>query len=426
MGVNPKLCIRCKGGRNLCGLGSCPMLDKIRATFPTPEIKSKEVFGSSPPSIFVGRYGYPKVATGPVLPPIRTFRAERLDSPESWYGKPVEEVIGFRSALLRSKHLVRVTDARNPRGVLQTTQELAMAAKPVDTELRLSKIPKPVGMRFDDLLAPSGPTADVVKARLTENPRIPRKVDALVDDRDAGASVAIFELYDSNIELGHLQRLLTAGLLGRGNKRRLVPTRWGITAVDDTLAKPLTESVKGFQELGEIQLYKGNYVGNYFHILLIPRIWSFELVETWLTGAFWSSTGDTGAEGEGLPPFASEVPGLCDWEGYNGRKSYASETTGAYYAARLGVLEHLITTRRQATAIIVREITEEYWAPLGVWVIRETVRDALKKRPSTFSSLKEAKTAITSEVTNKQWIRKSHLLHELAVQKRLDDYIVEN
>ena len=44
---------------------------------------SKEIQGSSPPSIFVGTYGYPKVGVGPMVPPIHG-ETSILDMPEKW------------------------------------------------------------------------------------------------------------------------------------------------------------------------------------------------------------------------------------------------------------------------------------------------------------------------------------------------------
>ena len=44
---------------------------------------SDSIDGSSPPSVFVGSYGYPKVGVGPMLPPILGDTTV-LDKPEEW------------------------------------------------------------------------------------------------------------------------------------------------------------------------------------------------------------------------------------------------------------------------------------------------------------------------------------------------------
>jgi hypothetical protein len=63
-------------------------------------------------------------------------------------------------------------------------------------------------------------------------------------------------------------------------------------------------------------------------------------------------------------------------EGYEGRTGYVEETAGAYYASRLAVLEHLESVGRQAKCLVLREVSDDYWAPVGVWQIRESVRNA--------------------------------------------------
>ena len=67
-----------------------------------------------------------------------------------------------------------------------------------------------------------------------------------------------------------------------------------------------------------------------------------------------------------------------DREGFEGRTSYVDETSGAYYAARLGVLEHLRDRDRQAKVLVLRHVTADYWGPAGVWQVRETVRNAFR------------------------------------------------
>ncbi len=61
---------------------------------------SDSISGTSPPSVFVGSYNYPKVFVGPMVPPIHG-NTELLDSPEKWKGKTLEEIINFRLNLVR-------------------------------------------------------------------------------------------------------------------------------------------------------------------------------------------------------------------------------------------------------------------------------------------------------------------------------------
>ena len=71
-GVTPsKKCIICKGARMLCGKDRCPLMIKFYTHSKTaPLIDSTDLEGCSPPAVFVGRYGYPKVDIGPLIPPV--------------------------------------------------------------------------------------------------------------------------------------------------------------------------------------------------------------------------------------------------------------------------------------------------------------------------------------------------------------------
>jgi hypothetical protein len=89
----------------------------------------------------------------------------------------------------------------------------------------------------------------------------------------------------------------------------------------------------------------------------------------------------------------------------------------------LEALAYLSRLRRQATVIIYREITDKYWAPLGVWVIRDGVREALSSKVERFSGINEAISSITTQVQVKNWSNSSKLLKELRCQKRIEDYI---
>lgn len=407
--IPPELCVRCKGGKLLCGLPRCPILDSVRARLPRVAVKGKELQGSSPPTLFVGRFGYPAVRAGPMLPPIHHPDAAQLDDPRGWLGhKPMEDIVAMRASLLRSGSVVRVDQPQRGGSLLEAAQLLAMASKPAEVAVTLAKAPaQPLEPKVDSISAPMGPSLAAEKARVVENPFIPRKVDQLVGDTDARAGEAVRELYQAGISPYHAQRLLSAGLLGQGHRRRLVPTRWSITATDDILGKQLVARVKQLQALGEAELYHAEHYGNRFWVLLMPRPWSYEMLERWHAGSAWSRTGDAAAR---------------DWEPWEGRKSYADNVSGAYYAAKLSILEHLVARQRQAQPVVYREITDAYLFPLGVWVIREGVRDAMQGKPRAFDNLEAAVRTVAMECSRPDWHRESVLLREARVQRRITDY----
>jgi len=96
-----------------------------------------------------------------------------------------------------------------------------------------------------------------------------------------------------------------------------------------------------------------------------------------------------------------------------------------YYAARTAAVEYLHTIRRQASVFIVREIFPDYWAPLGVWVIREAVRDALAGGGMRFDgvggALSEMQTRIRTP--HDRWRGEMQLLDECRFQRTLMEFL---
>ena len=405
--MNRELCILCKGGRNLCGKGFCELLAKVRKYFPKRSVKVDSLFGPSPPSLFVGRHHYPKVNVGALLSSLPTEEKAQvsfLEMPKLWFKYSIEEIIGFRSNLVLGRKKRGVTLALSPDRYLSTLQELAISFKPLDVELKFhKKIEISFEGRLDSHYPPMGPAVEPIKTEVCENPKVRRKVEQLVNDEDALATDALYELYISSTPVYELPRLLSVGLLGQKTSRRLVPTRWAITAVDDGISKKLINIIKNYPQINHVALFRSSLLGNHFYIILIPDIFSFDMVETWVKGSFWSYKTVT----------------ISDWEDFNGRKTYASNVTGAYYAARLSVCEYLYKKRRQASVLLYREITPYYYAPLGVWVIREGVARAFYKKPEIFSDVEEAVKRVSSEVIQKKWAESSHLLKERKEQKKL-------
>jgi len=404
---NPELCARCKG-RGYCGK-PCPILDKFSKFL--PQIKT-HFSGSSPPEIFVGRYGYPKVNTG-ILSPQVVGETRDYSMPELWHKKnfDIKTILNLRSKLIYGRFKVEVKDARKEKKFLSVMQEISMANKPVDTEVFLKKPPKR-RVSSDGSVPLIGNPAPLKNARLQENPHVPRKIDYLTNDTDVKASEAIKEFYKSGIEVSNIIKVLSAGLLGQKIRRKLVPTRWSITATDDTLSKFLLEKIRFYQELSSIQLFHSEYLGNHYEFLLLPDKFSFEVIEAKMSGSVWN-------------PFSKNVVIMQDHESFSGRKNYAENVTGAYYANRLALCEYLEKIKRQASCLVMRECRPEYYAPCGVGILREASRDAFKNKPEIFSTIKEALDAAQKrlKLPISVFSKRSWLLKEYKKQRRLSDFL---
>jgi hypothetical protein len=371
-------------------------------------MNSEEIAGASPPSVFIGRIGYPNVYAGPLVPPIQEDTS-LYDLPEYWFGRSMDEIVGFRSMLVRGKHRVNVHEFEEAGKIVEKTRELALAINPVDIELILKN--KPRGSIFmDDEVQPFGPSAQIRDLNL-RNTRWDHHVEKAYYDTDLKAVQAVRNLYANGVLVTKIQRAFSVGAFGKEENRRMVPTRWSITAVDDILSKDLIKKVKEYPEISEYRIYESQYLDNVFEVLMLPIPWSYEAIEAWYPGTTWNPNG-------------KQIVMFGDWEGHDGRTTYA-EIGGCYYSARLAVCEQLLKERRQATAIVLREARPGYIMPVGVWQVRENVRNAMRQPPYKFSTLEIALKWIAGrfQIPLETWISKSELIKNALFQKRITDYL---
>ncbi len=405
---NSSLCILCKGARFLCGKTRCPIMVKVNYFLKSmPLMESQDIDGVSPPSVFIGRIGYPNVYVGPLVPPVHEDTGI-YDLPEQWFGKSMDEIVGFRSLLVRGKHRVNVQKTRDAGKILDQTRELALSDSCVDIELNLTKKPRS-SIHLDDNVQPFGPSAPIRDLHVG-NARYDNKIEKAYYDTDLRATNAVVDLYNRGVLVTKIQKAFSVGAFGVEKKRRLVPTRWSITAVDDIISKSLIEAVKTFPEINEYRVYESAYLDNIFEILMIPAQWCYESMEAWYPGTAWNPSG-------------SSVAIYSDWEGNGGRSTYAG-IGGCYYSARLAICELLQKERRQATAIVLREARPGYIMPIGVWQVRENVRNAMRQKPYLFKSLADSLYFISGkfEIPLERWIMQSKLLKQALFQRRISDF----
>jgi len=403
------LCVVCKGSRLLCGKTRCPILVKVNYYLKSvPLMQSEDISGASPPSVFVGRIGYPYVYAGPLVPPVHEDTS-LYDLPEFWFGKTIDDIVGFRSMLIRGKHRVHVRKFEEAGKIIEKTRELALAVNPVDVELMLKKKPRGF-LLLDDEVQPFGPSAPI-RDLIVSNARWDRQIGKAYSDTDLKATNAVLEIYSKGVLVTKIQRAFSVGAFGLKKNRRLVPTRWSITAVDSIISKELMEKVKTFPEISEYRLYESRYLDNVFEVLMLPNAWSYEAIEAWHPGTVWN-------------PHGREIFLFSDWEGYDGRTTYA-EIGGCYYSARLAVCEQLVKERRQATAIVLREAHPGYIMPVGVWQVRENVRNAMRQKPITFNTLDETLKWVAGkfQISLQRWIMRSELLKNALFQKKITDFL---
>jgi DNA repair protein NreA len=403
------MCVRCRSAQLLCGKPVCPILVKYHAFERTlPLVGGHELSGSSPPGVFVGRFGYPKVSFGPLLSP-RHGSTELLDTPEEWVGRSVSEVVSFRTGLVRGTAPIRVTDAEKPIRLLEDLQLLGIAAESAESETRFRRPPRG-HLALSDSTPPFGPSAPIERFRLDVR-RVDPHLDRLTSDTAANARVAVGELYQRGVRVSRIQRAFSVGTLGRRGRRRLVPTRWSITAVDDLLSRQNLERVRLLPELSEIRVHRLTALDNRWLIVLLPGAYRYESIEAWYPNTLWN-------------PNPTNLVVMGDHEGHDGRTTYAS-IGGCYYAARLATSEALLAQGRQAGVVVLREVHPGEILPLGVWNVREYVRAALARPAERLETLAELSQTIgtTFAIPVPRWLAASAVLHEARTQRRLDEWV---
>ncbi len=403
------LCLLCKAGRMLCGKPYCPILLKLDVLKKHKKILDLDfIEGSTPPSAFVGHQGYPKVQVGPLIPPFYGDTSN-LDLPENWIGKSLRDILDLRFSLVWGKFRVRVDAARKGLKFIEMLHDAALSFKSVDSEAIFVKKPAPT-IVLDDWSQPFGVSAPIKELKIAGG-RGERKLERCFYDYDLKAEEAVLRLYNEGIPVSRIQHILSLGMLGVFKNRVLIPTRWSITAVDSIISLNLIGEIKHYESINEYRLYSFRNLDNLFIVILIPGKWSFEWIEAWFPGTIWNTSG--------LKP---EIMG--DFEGFKGRKSYAT-VGGCYYAARLAVAEALKHEKRQASALLLREIYSGYTLPVGVWNVRESVRWALKTKPKTFQTfsdtLKEASKILRIPIV--EWVKHSIMLKCLILQRKIPEFL---
>jgi DNA repair protein NreA len=405
---DPTMCLRCRSAQLLCGKPVCPILMKYGAFAKTlPLVDGREVDGSSPPGVFIGRFGYPKVSVGPLVAPLEGDTT-LLDTPEDWVGRPVSEVVGFRTMLIRGTSPVRVTDAESGQRMVDHVQEIALAQDSVDVEATFRRPPRG-RLALSDSLPPFGPTAPLEKVRLDVR-RLDANLERMFRDTHATARVAVEELYGRGLRVSRIQRAFSAGTFGRGGQRKFVPTRWSITAVDDLLSRRNLEEVRFLPELSELLVHRFTALENRWLIVLLPGVFRYESIEAWYPSTLWN-------------PDPTRLILMGDSEGHQGRTTYAS-IGGCYYAARLAASEALLRLGRQAGVVVLREVHPGEILPLGVWNVREHVRAALARPPERLAGGPSELAQCLREtfaIPVDRWLAQSRVLRDARTQRRLDD-----
>jgi len=356
---------------------------------------SNFVSGSSPTSVFVGSYSYPKVFVGPMVPPVHGD-TELLDNPEKWSGRSLEEIVNFRLNLVRGIQKVSVDQTEGR--YIENLQELTMSTKPTDSDLEFCK-PTNSTISLDGENAPFGPIGEIKSAKFS-NSSTEKSIEKTFYDKDLKAQDAVLSLYNSGIQISKIQKCFSIGMLGQ--KRKLVPTKWSITATDDIISKALVKEILDCSLVDSYRIFSYEHLGNLFSVILFPHRWIYEMIEAWYSNGILGFGSDLeDARGIGHPPAIA----------------------GAYFAAKLAVTEYLAKNKIQSGVLILREIRPEYAIPVGVWQVREGIRSAMNQKYITAENFDNALDIATKKmsISKNEWISKGNIV-KLMKQKTIADF----
>lgn len=363
----------------------------------------REIEGSTPPSVFIGSWNYPDVFAGPMVAPIHGDTTV-MDMPEVWISgnKTQEEIIGYRLNLIRGKQQVNAGNL-NTRFV-EKLQEISLSQASLESEIAFTSIPQ--GRSFSEEHTPFGPSAPIQRFNI-ESGRWNCDLEKAFYDTDLKAGDAVMDLHKGGVPVSSIQKAFSVGTMGQERGRRLVPTRWSITACDTIIGDRLLANVKKNPVIDTWRVYEFSSLHNRYAVILMPTAWQYEWSEAF------------------LHILGNEELVFSDHEGIKKKTGY-SHLGGCYYSCKMAVLEALSHEQVQAGAIILREAWQGY-VPIGVFNVRENVRSAMQQPPSEFEGIQPALRYLSGTFTLpvRRFIEEGALLRSVIRERqcRLRDFI---
>ncbi len=356
----------------------------------------KQVY--SKPFNLVFENNYPNLFVGPGF--YNNYYSAKLSTPKQWVkDKDINNISNFRKKQEFTLKRYNKEDIRKENKNLEEMQLLTQSIKTTEMEIDFERKPRLVKEQFSGI---NNSSYQLNKFKISENIRVPRNIDKIVNDYDLKAKEGIINLYTKTKDIYKTQQLLSIGLLGLKNNRILVPTKWSITGCDDITSKEkILEKIRYYPEIDDFKIYNYSIYKNQFIILLLPSYWGFEVIEK---------------QNENY---------MIDYELKDPKKKYASNVTGGYYASRLEVTNYLENIKKQAKVIIFRDIGKDYISQ-GVWIVREAIKETLKQKPILFNDIKSVINYLNNNYNSinvSDFIKKSNVIKEFKNQKSILNFI---
>jgi hypothetical protein len=364
---------------------------------PTKEIIG---FGSAP---IVGEKNYPFLAT---------HNISNIDKKTSFFetGKLVkktyDEILPLKAKSIlgtTQKNYIKKPKARiveELRDIYKSKTAIEMQSS-FEKELRFTKI---VSSKVAGVM---GSQNELTKLEAQENTKTSNKIEKYTEN-DIKAKEAIISLYEKGVNEHQIINLLALGSFGIELNRKLVPTKWAISAFDQTIDNYLHKKILKYNLLNQFEVYQDYDKGNDFIIILMPNTYSAEIVETW-------DLGESAEQQEQKSTDKSHLFGVVtqdkkvkidkwntgkriiieqDYVSINNKlKTKDPQCAGGYWATKSPINRFLDKRQKQASYLSIRFI-DNYDIPLGVVFVRECARKALTNCIFKSSSQKEVEEFI--------------------------------
>ncbi len=356
---------------------------------PTKEI---EGYGSAP---IVGEKGYPYLATHNIS---NEDKNSSYRNTSDIVKKDYKEIIP-----IKAKNILGSTDHSYAKKVdnkiLEEIRDVYKSKKDIQVNTQFEKeltFNKVLVNKVSGVVGSKNPLESLEALENTPTEKIVEKfTNGEIKSREA-----IITLYERGINEHQIINLLALGSFGVELNKKLVPTRWAITAYDQTIEKYLHKKIIQFRPLDYYELYTYEDKGNSFVIILIPDTFSGEVIEQ----------------------FDNTVE--KDYVGNDNKLNKEEpETAGGFFATKIGIFEQLTSRKRQASFISIR-IIKNYDIPLGVVFVRESIREAMKKGKFRTTKLEELRTYIMENFSEHyRYFEDSKVFSEKRKQKKLGDFL---
>ena len=356
---------------------------------PTKEL---EGYGGS---AIVGEKNYPHLSTHNIS---NEQKQASFMNTSNIVKKPYEEI--FKS---KAKNVLGSTNPvyikKPQQKIVQELSNIYKAKKPTQFSSEFEKQIQFTKIVTSKVAGIMGGQNNLVKLESTHNPSTSNKIEKYSQE-DVKSKEAIISLYEKGINEHQIINLLALGEFGISYNKKLVPTKWAISAYDQTIEKYLHKKILDNPLLNNYEIYHYSDKGNHFYIILLPEPFSAEIVESWDNIVERDYVRDDNILHKKEP-----------------------ETAGGFWATKCGVHEHLHKRKKQASYISLRHI-QDYEIPLGVVFVRECVREALSKEPVFSADEIEDVKEFLKNNSKKHYedFLNSITLKELKTQRKLSEF----